>query len=165
MHRALRDRSNDLSMARFLPIFCIAAALSGVARAQSVGTHGGKHSAAPAPQVDLTSSADSTDATHDISANLNAYCDQYLGLKNTIQNDLNLQFSMPGSTFGQWGGPNAGRGVATMVYSPTLNWTPFTNTAIGSGAFTFSLQQWQFWTHADAGSLQGSMGLLAAPSD
>jgi len=153
----------------FLPVFFIVSALGGAARAQSVGagSHGGKgkHSAAPAPQVDLTSPADSTDFTQGLSADLNSYYDQYLGFKNTIQNDFNLQFSMPVSVFGQWGTPNAGPGVAAVVYSPTLIWTPFTNTAIGSGAFTFSFQQWQFWTHADTSSLQGNMGLLAAPSD
>src|SRR5271165_7466557 len=141
--------------------------LSGAARAQSAGTgrEGGRHAVAPKPQVDLTSPADSTDFTQDVSADLNAYYDQYNAFKNTIQNDLNIQFSMPVSVIGQWGSPNGGSGVAEMVYSPTLTWTPFTNTAIGSGAFTFSFQQNQFWTPANTNSQQGSMGLLAAPND
>ena len=82
-----------------------------------------------------------------------------------IQSDLNVQFSMPVSMFFQWGTPKGGPGVAEIVYSPTLTWTPFTNTAIGSGTFTFSFQGNQFWTHANTNSQQGSMGLLAAPND
>ena len=141
--------------------------LSGVARAQSAGTghEGGKHAITPKPQVDLTSPADSNDFTHDLTADLNGDYDQYLAFKNTIQNDLNIQFSMPVSVFGQWGSPNGGSGVAEMVYSPTVTWTPFTNTAIGSGAFNFAFQQNQFWTPANTNSQQGSMGLITAPND
>jgi len=154
-------------LALLLLLACAAPGLSGAAHAQSAGTghEGGKHAITPKPQVDLTSPADSNDFTHDLTADLNADFDQYNGFKNTIQNDLNIQFSMPVSVFGQWGSPNGGSGVAEMVYSPTLTWTPFTNTAIGSGAFNFSFQQNQFWTPANTNSQQASMGLLAAPND
>jgi len=46
-----------------------------------------------------------------------------------------------------------------------VTWTPFTNTAIGSGAFNFAFQQNQFWTPANTNSQQGSMGLITAPND
>src|SRR5271166_4664084 len=72
---------------------------------------------------------------------------------------------MPVSVFGQWGTPNSGPGVVQLVYSPSITWTPFTNTAIGSGAFTFAFQGNQFWTKANTNSQQASMGLLAAPND
>src|SRR5208337_3790160 len=60
--------------------------LSGVARAQSAGTghEGGKHAVTPKPQVDLTSPADSTDFSHDVSADLNGFYDQYNAFKTTI---------------------------------------------------------------------------------
>ena len=143
-----------------------ALALSGTARAHSTGTGkgGGRHAVITKPRIDLTSPADSTDFTHEFTHELNADYDQYTSFKNTIQNDLNVQFSMPVSIFGQWGSPNGGPGVAVIVYSPTVTWMPFTNTAIGSGAFTFSFQGNQFWTRANTNSQQGDMGLLAAPN-
>jgi hypothetical protein len=109
--------------------------------------------------------ANSTDFTEQLSHDLNSVYDQYLASKTTIQNDYNIQFSMPVSVFGQWGTPNGGSGVAELVYSPTVTWTPFTNTAIGSGAFNFAFQQNQFWTPANTNSQQGSMGLITAPND
>lgn len=63
------------------------------------------------------------------------------------------------------GTPNGGPGVAELVYSPSATWTPFTNTAIGSGAFNFAFQGNQFWTGANTNSQQGSMGLITAPND
>ena len=140
-------------------------AASDAAHAQSTG--GGRHASAPAskPRVDLTQPAESTDFTQAVTHDLNGVYDRYNAFKTTVQNDLDIQFSMPVSVFGQWGTPNSGPGVVQLVYSPTVTWTPFTNTAIGSGAFTFSFQGNQFWTHANTNSQQGSMGLLAAPND
>src|SRR5271167_3742464 len=125
-----KTRPRAIRLGLFVVSAFAALTLSGAAHAQSVGTghEGGKHAVTPKPQVDLTSPADSTDFTQDVSANLNAYYDQYNAFKTTMQNDLNIQFSMPVSVMGQWGTPNGGSGVAEMVYSPTLTWTPFTNT-------------------------------------
>jgi hypothetical protein len=140
---------------------------NGAARAQAVGSgHARPHSLGVAkPRIDLTQPADSTDFTQQLSHDLNGVYDQYLASKTTIQNDYNIQFSMPVSVFGQWGTPNGRPGVAELVYSPSLTWTPFTNTAIGSGAFNFAFQQNQFWTGANTNSQQGSMGLITAPND
>ena len=91
--------------------------------------------------------------------------DQYSALKSKIQTDYNLEFSMPVSVFGQWGTPKGGPPVAEIVYSPTVSWTPFTDTAIGSGVFNFAFQGNQFWTGANTASQQGRMGLLAPPND
>ena len=117
------------------------------------------------PQADLTQPADSLDFTQAIAADMNDAYDQYLAVKTRIENELNIQYSVPVSIFGQWGTPKGGPGVAEIVYSPTVTWTPFTNTAIGSGAFTFSFQGNQFWTRANTNSQRGSMGLLAVPND
>jgi len=139
----------------------------GTAQAESAKSgHARPHSLGVAkPPVDLTQPADSTDFTQQLSHDLNGVYDQYLASKTTIQNDYNIQFSMPVSVFGQWGTPNGGPGVAELVYSPAVTWTPFTNTAIGSGAFNFAFQQNQFWTPANTNSQQGSMGLITAPND
>jgi len=139
----------------------------GTAQAESAKSgHARPHSLGVAkPPVDLTQPADSTDFTQQLSHDLNGVYDQYLASKTTIQNDYNIQFSMPVSVFGQWGTPNGGPGVAELVYSPSFTWTPFTNTAIGSGAFNFAFQQNQFWTPANTNSQQGSMGLITAPND
>jgi hypothetical protein len=116
-------------------------------------------------RVDLTQPADATDFMQAITANLNGAFDQYLAVKNKFQNDFNIQFSMPFSVFGQWGTPKGGPGIAEIVYAPAVIWTPFTNTAIGSGALTFSFQENQFWTHANSESQRAGMGLLAEPND
>jgi len=139
----------------------------GTAQAESAKSgHARPHSLGVAkPPVDLTQPADSTDFTQQLSHDLNGVYDQYLASKTAIQNDYNIQFSMPVSVFGQWGTPNGGSGVAELVYSPAVTWTPFTNTPIGSGAFNFAFQQNQFWTPANTNSQQGSMGLITAPND
>jgi len=151
-----------------LLVYCALQAGSGAAHAQSAGrgaSGGGRAAPIAQPQVDLTQPADSTDFTQAVTAGLNGVYDQYLAFKNKIQNDLNIQYSMPVSVFGQWGAPKSGPGVAEIIYSPTVTWTPFINTAIGSGAFTFSFQGNQFWTHANTNSQQASMGLAAVPND
>ena len=113
-----KTRPRAIRLGLFVVSAFAALTLSGAAHAQCVGTghEGGKHAVTPKPQVDLTSPADSTDFTQDVSANLNAYYDQYNAFKTTMQNDLNIQFSMPVSVMGQWGTPNGGSGVAEMVY-------------------------------------------------
>jgi hypothetical protein len=140
---------------------------NGTAQAQSVGSgHARPHSLGVAkPRIDLTQPADSTDLTQQLSHDLNGVYDQYLASKTNIQNDYNIQFWMSVSVFGQWGTPNRGPSVAELVYSPAVTWTPFTNTAIGSGAFNFAFQGNQFWTGANTNSQQGSMGLITAPND
>jgi len=139
----------------------------GTAQAQSAGAgHARPHSLGVArPRIDLTQPAPSTDFTQQLSHDLDGVYDQYLAGKTTLQNDYNIQYSMPVSVFGQWGTPNGGPGVAELVYSPAVTWTPFTNTAIGSGAFNFAFQGNQFWTGATTNSQQASMGLITAPND
>jgi len=76
---------------------------NGAAQAQSAKSgHARPHSLGVAkPPVDLTQPADSTDFTQQLSHDLNGVYDQYLASKTTIQNDYNIQFSMPVSVFGQ----------------------------------------------------------------
>jgi len=140
---------------------------TGAAQAQNAG--GGRARAhvvaAPRPRVDLSQPAESTDFMQSVTSDLNSVYDQYNAAKTSFQNATNTQISMPVSVFGQWGSPNSGPGVVQLVYSPSITWTPFTNTAIGSGAFTFAFQGNQFWTKANTNSQQASMGLLAAPND
>jgi Carbohydrate-selective porin, OprB family len=139
----------------------------GVARAQSAGSgHGRAHPLILTnPPVDLSLPAEASDFMQALSSDLNAVYDQYRSLKKDIQNDYNVQFSMEVSAFGQWGTPSGGLGVAELVYAPTLTWTPFTNTSVGSGAFNFAFQGNQFWTHANTSSQQSSMGLITPPND
>ncbi len=135
---------------------CALAALpvaNGSAWAESAGGgHGSTHPAVVnKPRVDLRQPAEASDFTQEVTQEWNAAYDDYLALKNQIQNDTNIQFSMPVSVSGQWGTPDGGPGTAMIVYSPAVTWTPFTNTAIGSGAFDFAFQSNQFWTGATRG--------------
>jgi Carbohydrate-selective porin, OprB family len=152
-----------------LLVYCALQAVSSAAHAAAgrgaSGGEGGRAAPVAQPEVDLAQPADSSDFMQAITADLDSVYDQYLAFKEKIQNDHNIQYSMPVSVFGQWGTPKSGPGVAEIVYSPTVTWTPFTDTAMGSGAFTFSFLGNQFWTHANTNSQQVSMGLLTTPND
>ncbi len=90
--------------------------------------------------------------------------DQYTAFKNTMQTTTNVQIAMPVSIFWQAGTPNGGPSTAELVYSPVASWTPFKDTAIGSGTFTFAFQGNQFWTGANTDAQQSGMGLLVPPN-
>ncbi len=139
---------------------------SGTAQAQSAGGHGGAHPAAGLkPRVDLSQPGESTDFTQLLTHEMNSLYDQYLAFKNQVQNDYHIEFSVPVSVYGQWGAPKGGPGDALVVYSPSVTWTPFTNSEIGTGAVSFSFQSDQFWTRANTISRQASMGLITQPND
>jgi hypothetical protein len=61
--------------------------------------------------------------------------------------------------------PDGGPGVVQMVYTPYITWSPFTDTAVGSGSFTFAMQQTQFWTETATKSQQAQLGLITPPND
>lgn len=112
------------------------------------------------PRIDLGPPADATDFTQPISQPLNRFYDDYLAFKTQLQNDYNIQFTMPVSVYGQWAGPHGGQGNASLVYTPDISWTPFTDTSVGSGAVDFQVQSYQFWTRPTTGTRLGTMGLI-----
>ena len=114
--------------------------------------------------IDLDIDAPSLDFTQDIAKVLNDFHDEYRGFKKELRRDYNLQYSMPVSIIPQWGTPNGGPGVVQLVYTPSISWSPFTKTAIGSGSFTFAMQQTQFWTKATTQSQQTRLGLITLPN-
>jgi hypothetical protein len=61
--------------------------------------------------------------------------------------------------------PDGGPGVVQMVYTPYVTWSPFTDTAVGSGSFTFAMQQTQFWTKTTTKAQQAQLGLITPPND
>jgi hypothetical protein len=125
----------------------------------------GGHAHAVVHSADESQSYESTDALQPITGLLEGLNDPYLALKSELQNNANFQFAMPVSVFGQWAAPNGGPAVAELVYTPSATWTPFTNTAIGSGGFNFLFQSNVFWTRANTYFQQGSAGLLTPPND
>ena len=122
---------------------------------------------APRPKhkpIDLDIEAPSFDFTQDIAKFLNDFHDEYRRVKKELRRDYDLQYSMLVSLIPQWATPNGGPGVVQLVYTPTISWSPFTNTAAGSGAFTFLMQQTQFWTKANSASQQARLGLITPPN-
>ena len=115
--------------------------------------------------IDLEVEAPSLDFMQDITKVLNDIHDEYRALKKKLRRDYDLEYSMMASTFAQWGIPKGGPGVMQLVYIPTVTWNPFANTAIGSGEFTFAMQQTQFWTNANTGSQQAGLGLVTPPNN
>jgi Carbohydrate-selective porin, OprB family len=91
--------------------------------------------------------------------------DQYLTWKEAFQNQYHLEYSLQSSLLPQWAAPKGGEPAIDFVWTPTLIWKPFADTAFGSGAFTFSAQQNQFWSVSNTTAMQNRLGLLTPPSD
>ena len=92
-----------------LLVYCTLQAVSSAAHAAAgrgaSGGEGGRAAPVAQPEVDLAQPADLSDFMRAITADLDSVYDQYLAFKDKIQNDLNIQYSMPVSVFGQWGAP------------------------------------------------------------
>jgi hypothetical protein len=116
------------------------------------------------PPVNLDIEAPSLDVTQDVARFLNDVHDEHREFKKKLRRDYGLQYSMPVSIIPQWGTPKGGPGVVQLTYTPNITWSPFTNTAIGSGVFTFLIQQTQFWTKANSASQQARLGLITPPN-
>jgi hypothetical protein len=114
----------------------------------------------PAPHVTVVPPA----VGSEITSNLDAYYASYQAAKQKLQDNYNIEYSLEASVLPQWGTPHGGPPAVQLLYSPTITWTPFTNTAIGSGSFTFAFQQYQFWSKTNTAAQQSRMGLLTAPS-
>jgi hypothetical protein len=159
----LRERSRAVLPAAALIATAFAA---GSAKAQ-LTSQTGDVLAGPRPMlppINLDIEAPSLDVTQDVAKFLNDLHDEYRGFKKELRRDYNLQYSMLVSIIPQWGTPNGGPGVVQLVYTPTISWSPFTNTAVGSGVFTFLMQQTQFWTKANSASQQTRLGLITPPN-
>jgi len=138
----------QLVIAASISLIVVAVAASS-AMAQSAPQPGDSLSEPPGARpifkpINLDIEAPSLDFMKDVTKFLNDFHDEYRRFKKELRRDYGLQYSMPVSIIPQWGTPNGGRGVVQLVYTPTISWSPFTNTAAGSGSFTFALQQTQF---------------------
>ena len=115
--------------------------------------------------INLEIEAPSLDFMQDITKILNDFHDEYRGFKKEIRRDYDLHYSVTVSIIPQWGIPDGGPGVVQMVYTPYVTWSPFTDTAVGSGSFAFAMQQTQFWTKTVTRSQQARLGLITPPND
>jgi hypothetical protein len=115
--------------------------------------------------VNLEIEAPSLDFMQDITKVLNNFHDEYRRFKKELRRDYDLHYSMTVSIIPQWGMPDGGHGVVQMVYTPYVTWSPFTDTAVGSGSFSFAMQQTQFWTKTITQSQQARLGLITPPND
>jgi hypothetical protein len=100
-----------------------------------------------------------------VTGNLDNSYDSYLAFKKDLSDHYNLDFSLEASIYNQFGTPNGGKPVALLVYYPSMTWKPFTDTAAGSGKFSVTFGQQQYWTLANTGSQAGNMGLITFPND
>jgi hypothetical protein len=146
------------------------ACAAGSAMAQSESQSGDPSAGPPAPRpkhkpIDLEIEAPSLDFTQDIAKFLNDFHDEYRAYKKEIRRDYDVQYSLLVSIFPQWGTPNGGPGVVQLAYEPNILWSPFKNTAVGSGSFSFSMLQTQYWTQATTESQQAQLGLITPPNN
>jgi porin len=119
------------------------------------------HQASP----ELPLPASETLAEPDIFPGLDPLYDQYLAWKETIENQYNLEYSLQLSLLPQWAAPQGSAPLFDFVWTPSLIWKPFSDTAFGSGTFTFYAQQNQNWSSANTAKMQSRLGLLTPPSD
>jgi Carbohydrate-selective porin, OprB family len=105
------------------------------------------------------------DFMRNVTGGLDKSYDSYLGFKKDLSDNYNLDFSLEASIYDQFGTPNGGKPVALLVYYPSVTWRPFTDTAFGSGKFSFTFGQQQYWTAANTGTQAGNMGLITFPND
>src|SRR6516162_8293050 len=163
----LRERSRAVIPALVALILVALATSTAVAQSTSQSGDSNAEPSGPRPilpPINLELEAPSLDFTRDIATFLNDFHDEYRRFKKELRRDYGLQYSMPVSIIPQWGTPNGGRSVVQLVYTPNITWSPFTNTAIGSGSFTFAMQQTQFWTKANSASQQARLGLITPPN-
>jgi hypothetical protein len=104
-------------------------------------------------------------AEPNVAPGLDPLYDQYLAWKEQLQNQYNIEYSLQLSLLPQWGTAPGGAPAIDFVWTPNLIWKPFTDTAFGSGSFTFSAQHNQFWSGTNTTTMQNRLGLLAPPSD
>ena len=104
-------------------------------------------------------------AEPNLSPLLDPLYDQYLAWKESIQNQYNFEYSLQLSLLPQWAAPNGSAPVFDFVWTPSLTWKPFADTAFGSGTFTFWAQQNQNWSGANTTQMQDRLRLLTPPSD
>ena len=100
-----------------------------------------------------------------VSTGLDPIYDQYLAWKEQLQNQCGLEYSLQLSVLPQWGAAKGGSAGIDFIWSQGIVWKPFTDTAAGSGSFTFWMQQNQFWNGPDTNSFQMRAGLLTPPAD
>jgi hypothetical protein len=173
-HKGLVSRRSAHSAGQGLiraPAALIAVAFAAsTALAQSVSQSGDTLAGPPGPRlkyvpIDLDIEAPSLDFMQDITKVLNDIHDEYRGFKKELRRDYDLHYSMQVSIIPQWGAPNGGPGVVQMVYTPNIIWSPFEDTAVGSGSFTYTMQQTEFWTKTITASQQARLGLITPPND
>jgi hypothetical protein len=148
----------------------VAALAPGSAMAQSEPQSGDTATGPPVARpkhkpINLEIEAPSLDFMQDITKILNDFHDEYRGFKKELKRDYDLHYSMTVSIIPQWAIPDGGPGVVQMVYTPYVTWSPFTDTAVGSGSFSFAMQQTQFWTKPITESQQARLGLITPPND
>lgn len=91
--------------------------------------------------------------------------DEYLKVKNEIQNAMNIQYSLDMSVMPQWGFSKGGKTAYQTMYTPTINWDVFSSDKFGSGSVQFSYNAVQYWSKANGNSMSANLGLADVDND
>jgi porin len=141
--------------------FAVVALAANDALAQAPPATGGSPVVASAPHV---APLPAPEGTPEEATELGGYYGQYESFKQSLQNDYNIQYEFPVSTFTQLGVPHGQPAAVQLLYSPSVTWTPLNDTEIGTGSFNFAFTQYQYWTKVNTAFQQGRMGLLTPPN-
>ena len=91
--------------------------------------------------------------------------DEYLKVKNEIQNAMNMQYSLDISLMPQWGFSKGGKTSYQTIYAPTVNWDIFSSDKFGDGSVQFSYNAVQYWSKANGSSMGANLALANVAND
>jgi hypothetical protein len=89
----------------------------------------------------------------------------YLDFKGHLQDDYNLSYNVVVSMLPQFGVQPGDRPIVSMLLAPSITWNPLNDTPFGDGELTASIVQAQYFTGANAVTLQTTLGVNSAPND
>lgn len=116
----------------------------------------------PSPVPPLPPAA--LEAEPDVSSLLDPAYDRYLAWKQQVQDRYKIEYSVQLSLLPQ-AATRGGFGGLDFIWTPSLVWAPFADTALGSGTVTFWAQQNQFWKGPNTTVFKNRAGLLTPPND
>ena len=83
----------------------------------------------------------------------------YARMKQRIEDETGLTFSMEASVVSQMGLPGRPVNAIQAMFTPNLNWKPLSGTALGTGSFQFDYLAAQYWSTANAAELAADLAL------
>ncbi len=89
----------------------------------------------------------------------------WVAFKKSINDKLNLEFSMDASLMGQWGSSGAGPGAGQGLLTPSANWTLFERSSVGTGEIQIAYSFARYLGSRNGADLQSGLNLNTPVND